>query len=197
MDYINAILLGIIEGITEFLPISSDRPPSDRRTMAGRPVRHVQRRHPGRRDPRRYLLSNWQRILSLLLGFRRDPENRDYLLKLIVAFLITAVLGLIVTKMGFKLPESVVPIAWALIIGGIWMIVAEQIGGAPPGQSKVTWPVAITRRPRQIVSLGVFPGTSRSGATIFAAMLSAPETVLRQPSSPSRRPPDHVCRQRL
>jgi undecaprenyl-diphosphatase len=55
------------------------------------------------------------------------PANRDYLLKLIVAFLITCVLGLVVTHYGFKLPETVTPIAWALVIGGFWMIVPKQL----------------------------------------------------------------------
>ncbi|MGO8105676.1 hypothetical protein AB9F46_35805, partial [Rhizobium leguminosarum] len=49
----------------------------------------------------------------LVLGWR-DPANRDYAAKLIVAFLITAILGLVVKKLGFELPETATPIAWAL-----------------------------------------------------------------------------------
>lgn len=168
MDYINAILLGIIEGITEFLPISSTGHLLIAEQWLG-----------ARSDMFNIVIQAgailavtfiyWQRILSLLLGFR-DPQNRDYLLKLIAAFLITAVLGLVATKLGFKLPETVTPIAWALIIGGIWMIVAEQIAARRPESSVITWPVAIIVGLAQIVA-GIFPGTSRSGATIFAAML--------------------------
>ena len=168
MEYINAILLGIIEGITEFLPISSTGHLLIAEQWLG-----------ARSDMFNVVIQAgaiiavtiiyWQRILSLLLGFQ-DPKNRDYLLKLIAAFLITAVLGLIATKMGFKLPETVKPIALALIIGGIWMIVAEQIAARRPASAKVTWPVAIIVGLAQIVA-GIFPGTSRSGATIFAAML--------------------------
>jgi undecaprenyl-diphosphatase len=168
MDYINAILLGIIEGITEFLPISSTGHLLIAEQWLG-----------ARSDMFNIVIQAgailavtfiyWQRILSLVLGFN-DPKNRDYLLKLIAAFLITAVLGLIATKLGFKLPTSVTPIAWALIIGGIWMIVAEQIAARRPESSVITWPVAIIVGLAQIVA-GIFPGTSRSGATIFAAML--------------------------
>ncbi|HEX7370150.1 MAG TPA: undecaprenyl-diphosphate phosphatase, partial [Rhodanobacteraceae bacterium] len=111
----------------------------------------------------------WERIWQLLTRWH-DPENRDYFWKLTVAFLITCVLGLVVTHYGFKLPETITPIAWALIIGGIWMIGAEQIAARMPDRKKVTWPVAILVGIAQMVA-GIFPGTSRSGATIFAAML--------------------------
>lgn len=112
----------------------------------------------------------WQRIMSLLLGWR-DPANRDYALKLTAAFLITSALGLIAKKLGFKLPETVTPIALALIIGGFWMIAAEWLAARQADRVKVTWTVAIVVGVAQIVA-GIFPGTSRSGATIFAAMLA-------------------------
>ena len=60
----------------------------------------------------------WRRILDLLTGWN-DPEKRDYLLKIIAAFLITAILGLVVKKLGFELPTVITPVALALIIGGI------------------------------------------------------------------------------
>ncbi|MBI3776621.1 MAG: undecaprenyl-diphosphatase, partial [Gammaproteobacteria bacterium] len=86
-------------------------------------------------------------------------------------FLITGVLGLTVTKLGFKLPEKVTPVAWALIIGGIWIIAAEWLAAKKPDQAQITWPVAIIVGLAQVVA-AIFPGTSRSGATIFAAMLT-------------------------
>jgi undecaprenyl-diphosphatase len=105
-----------------------------------------------------------------VLGWR-EPENRDYAAKLIVAFLITAILGLIVKKLGFELPETATPIAWALIIGGFWMIFAEWAAARKAPHKEITWLVAILVGIAQIVA-GVFPGTSRSGATIFVAMLA-------------------------
>jgi undecaprenyl-diphosphatase len=83
---------------------------------------------------------------------------------------ITCVLGLVATRLGFMLPETITPIAWALVIGGIWMIGAEQIAARMPEREQVTWPVAILVGIAQMIA-GVFPGTSRSAATIFAAML--------------------------
>jgi len=73
--------------------------------------------------------------------------------------------------MGFKLPTAITPVAYALLFGGIWMIVAEGIAEKLPPSSRVTWLVAILVGVAQIVA-GIFPGTSRSAATIFVAMLA-------------------------
>jgi undecaprenyl-diphosphatase len=99
---------------------------------------------------------------------------RDYAWKLAAAFGVTAVLGLVVKKLGFELPEEVAPVAWALVIGAIWMVVAEQFAArraqALGERSHITWLVAILVGVAQVVA-GVFPGTSRSASTIFVALL--------------------------
>lgn len=168
-DLWQVILLGIIEGITEFLPISS----------TGHLLIAEQLGLGQRSDVFNVVIQAgailavtviyWGRIWQLATDLR-NPESRDYTLKLIVAFLITGVLGLIVTKMGFKLPEEIAPVAWALIIGGIWMIVAEQLAARQPDRTRITWVVAISVGLAQIVA-AIFPGTSRSATTIFVAML--------------------------
>lgn len=167
-DFVNVIILGIIEGITEFLPISSTGHLLIAEHWLG-----------ARTDlfnvgiqagaMLAITLVYWRRIRELLTRWG-DAENRDYLFKLIVAFLITAVIGFIAVKLGFKLPTAVGPIAWALIAGGIWMIAAERIAERRPASSRITWPVAILVGIAQMVA-GIFPGTSRSGATIFTALL--------------------------
>ena len=111
-----------------------------------------------------------QRLWQLATGLGRR-ENRDYALKLAVAFLITAVLGFVVTKLGFKLPEKITPVAWALLIGGVWMLVAEYFAAKRADNARVSWMVAVLVGLAQIVA-AVFPGTSRSAATIFVAMLA-------------------------
>ena len=113
MTYLNDVLFGVIEGITEFLPISSTGhlllaehwlgSRSDLYTIviqAGAILAVT--------------LIYWRRILDLVTGWQ-DAENRDYLVKLTVAFLITAVLGVIVKVLGFELPDTVEPVAWALV----------------------------------------------------------------------------------
>ena len=169
-NVLQVILLGIIEGITEFLPISS----------TGHLLIAEKLGLGARSDLFNIVIQAgsilavtviyWQRIWQLFVNINQ-PDNRDYALKLAVAFLITAVLGIIVSKLGFKLPKEITPIAWALIIGGIWILVAEWFAAKKADSSIITWPVAIIVGIAQIIA-GIFPGTSRSGATIFAAMLT-------------------------
>jgi undecaprenyl-diphosphatase len=167
-DFINVVLLGIIEGITEFLPISS----TGHLLIAEHWLGHRSDLFNVGIQAGAILAITfiyWRRLWTFVTRWR-EPATRDYLLKLLVAFFITAVLGLIAVTLGFKLPKAVGPIAWALIIGGVWMIAAEQIAARRPESSTITWRVAILVGIAQMIA-GLFPGTSRSGATIFAAML--------------------------
>ena len=169
LELVHVILLGLIEGITEFLPISS----------TGHLL--VAEHWLGARSDTFNVVIQAGAILAVMLIYRqrlwqlatglRDPQNRDYAAKLAVAFLITAVLGFVVTKLGFKLPERITPVAWAFVIGGVWMIAAEHFAATRPDNAKVSWLVAILVGLAQIVA-AIFPGTSRSAATIFIAMLA-------------------------
>lgn len=168
-DIVNTILLGIIEGITEFLPISS----------TGHLL--IAEHWLGRRSDLFNVVIQAGAILAVVLIYRARlwqlatglgrAENRDYALKLFVAFAITAVLGFMATRLGFKLPESVTPVAWALVVGGVWMIAAEWLAAKQPDRSAITWRVAVLVGLAQVVA-AVFPGTSRSAATIFVALLA-------------------------
>jgi undecaprenyl-diphosphatase len=168
-DWLAPILLGIVEGITEFLPISS----------TGHLL--IAEHWLGQRSDvfnvviqagaiLAVVLIYWKRLWQLATGLG-DPANRDYAAKLAVAFLITAVLGFAATRLGFKLPESLTPVAWALVIGGLWMLLAEWLAARQPERSEVTWKVAVLVGLAQVAA-AVFPGTSRSAATIFIAMLA-------------------------
>ena len=168
-----ALLLGILEGITEFLPVSS----TGHLLIAERWLGH-------RSDLFNIaiqagailavVLIYWRRLWQLATGLRVG-ENRDYVLKLIVAFAITAVLGLVVKKLDWQLPTTIRPVAWALVIGAIWMLVAEQLAAkraqALGERREVSWTTAVLVGIAQVVA-GVFPGTSRSAATIFVALLA-------------------------
>jgi undecaprenyl-diphosphatase len=163
------ILLGIIEGITEFLPISS----------TGHLL--IAEHWLGRRSDlfniaiqagaiMAVVVIYWRRLWDLLVHFSR-AENRDYLYKLTLAFAITVVGGLVAKKMGLKLPESVAPVAIALVVGGLVIFAVEAYAARQPVNERLTWRVAFWVGIGQIVA-AVFPGASRSASTIFAAMLA-------------------------
>jgi undecaprenyl-diphosphatase len=169
IDILHTILLGVIEGITEFLPISS----------TGHLLIAEKLGLGHRSDLFNVVIQAgailavtvlyWKRLWSLTVGFSK-PDNRDYALKLLTAFAITGVLGLIAKKFGLKLPEEIAPVAWALLIGGVYMIAAEWFAANMPERTAITWNVAVIVGLGQVVA-AVFPGASRSGVTIFAAML--------------------------
>ena len=169
IDLLHAALLGIIEGLTEFLPISS----------TGHLL--IAEHWLGARSELfnvaiqagailAALVVFWPRLLQLLTGLG-EHANRDYLLKLGCAFLITAAGGLAVKKLGATLPETVAPIACALIVGGVIILLIEAYVARRPENAALTWAVAFWVGVLQVVA-GVFPGTSRSAASIFAAMLA-------------------------
>jgi len=168
-NLIEAAVLGIIEGITEFLPISS----------TGHLL--IAEHWLGRRSDLfniaiqagailAVVLIYWRRLLELSVGFL-NPENRDYALKLGAAFVLTCIGGLLAKRLGLELPETVAPIAWALIVGGIAIFAIEWHVARRPESAQLSWTVAVVVGLAQVLA-AVFPGTSRSAATIFAAMLA-------------------------
>lgn len=168
-ELLEVILLGIIEGITEFLPISS----------TGHLL--IAEHWLGRRSDLFNVAIQAGAILAVCLVYRarliellagwRAPAHRDYLLKLSTAFVVTAVLGLTAKKLGADLPETVTPIAIALIVGAFVIFAVEAWATRQPVKSDVTWAVVIAVGCAQVIA-GIFPGTSRSAAAIFAAMLA-------------------------
>lgn len=168
-EVLEAIFLGFIEGITEFLPISS----TGHLLIAQHWLGH-------RSDLFNIAIQvgailgvvvvYWQRLLDLMLRFRL-PENRDYAWKLMAAFAVTGVGGLAAKLAGVELPETVAPVAVALIVGGVAILAIERYLASAPPNERVTWLVVVCVGVSQVVA-GVFPGTSRSAAAIFAAMLA-------------------------
>ena len=168
-DLLQAVLLGIIEGITEFLPISS----TGHLLIAEHWLGARSELFNVAIQAGAILASVavfWPRLRQLLLGLS-VRENRDYLTKLLCAFAITAVGGLIAKQLGAELPQAVAPVAGALIVGGLLMLLIERLVASRAVRFEVTWQVACWVGACQILA-AVFPGTSRSAATIFAAMLA-------------------------
>ena len=167
-NLIEVLVLGIIEGITEFLPISS----------TGHLL--IAEHWLGRRSDLFNVAIQAGAVLAVIIIYRgrfrtpalgrRQATQVDYLTKLFVSFGITAVGGLAAATLGLTLPETAVPVAWALLVGGIAILGIEQAVKRAPPSERITWRVAILVGLAQVLA-AVFPGTSRSLATIAAAML--------------------------
>lgn len=166
-DWIKVALLGIIEGITEFLPVSS----------TGHLL--IAEKFLGDRSDLFITVIQCGAVLAVLMAFwgrmrelvfnAREPENRDYLLKLGAAFFITGVGGLVLKKLDYKLPETAAPVAWATLLGGVAILIVEALLADKPLKPRITWNIAVAVGIAQLVA-AVFPGTSRSGATILIAL---------------------------
>jgi undecaprenyl-diphosphatase len=91
-------------------------------------------------------------------------------MKLIACFSLTGVGGFTAKKLGLTLPDSVVPIAVATLIGAGVIFAVEQYIQKRELRDETTWPVVFAVASAQLVA-AIFPGTSRSGAAVFAGLL--------------------------
>ena len=163
------VILGIIEGITEFLPVSS--------TGHLLVAEHWLRMH---QSDLFNVVIQCGAVLAVLPLFPdrlrqfvfqwRESKTQEYLLKLSVAFVITGIGGFAMEKKGFKLPDNPVPIAIAMFLGGVGFIAVETLLRKRSPKNEVTWPIVVAVGLGQLLAAG-FPGTSRSGATILLALL--------------------------
>lgn len=192
-DYVLSVLLGIVEGLTEFLPVSSTA-----HLRIAEQLMHVP------------LSSGYWKMYSIVIqlgailvlpiyfrqhiaklfstwpeGEKRDCTYLTHPLSLVaIAFVVTAIPSFLLTKVIGKNLESLYVMGTALLLGGIamWVIDAmkapwEKAGPGAPGSPIHTWKMddihggqAVWIGACQILS-AVFPGTSRSMSTIAAGQL--------------------------
>ncbi len=168
-DWIAVVVLGIIEGITEFLPISS----------TGH-LLLVERGLGIKESDLFNVVIQCGAVLAVVplfperlkqFAFRwRETDTRNYLLKILLAFALTGIGGLILEKMHFKLPGQPLPVALALLVGGVAFVVVELWLRGKVLRDDLTWNIVIAVGIGQLLA-AVFPGTSRSGATILFALI--------------------------
>jgi undecaprenyl-diphosphatase len=163
-EFLNALILGVVEGLTEFLPISS----------TGHLILTAELL--GATDERWKVFNiviQTGAMLAVVWEYRARFFRVDVALyrNLIVAFIPAAVLGLAFSKYIKSFLFHAVPVALAFIVGGIIILLVERRSFTPRVEDArgMTWVDALKVGMAQCFAL--IPGTSRSGATIIGGML--------------------------
>ena len=164
MELLKALILGIVEGLTEFLPVSS----TGHLILAGDLLDFA---HPNRDVF--YVAIQSGAMLAVLWEYRARFFRIDFALyrNLLIAFIPAAVLGLLFSKYIKGYLFHAVPVALAFIVGGVIILLVERKKFVPrvAESSAMTWRDALKVGIAQCFAL--IPGTSRSGATIIGGML--------------------------
>ncbi len=168
-----AIILGIVEGVTEFIPVSSTGHLILATEMLGF-------------DPERWAAFNviiqlgaimaivvlyWRTFWAVLMGMLKgEPLSWRFVRNVLIAFLPSAILGfLLINRIELLLGNPII-VAWALILGGVAIILIEKF--VKPGNlvGVAELPVGRVVGIGFIQCLAMIPGVSRSGATILGAL---------------------------
>ncbi len=166
MNIIHAIILGIIEGITEFLPISS----TGHLIVAS----HWLSIHQTEANKAFEVIIQFSAILAVIANYKNkfSPKYSNLWLKICLAFLPIGITGFLFHKQ-VKTLFSVPIVSVMFIIGGIVFIVFERLYKESPQHIQkveaITYKQALWIGLAQVFAL--IPGTSRAGASIFGALL--------------------------
>ena len=176
MDFwlaMQALILGVVEGVTEFLPISSTGHQiivadligfGGERAMAFNIIIQLGA----------ILAVVWEyrgKILQMLLGLGSDRQAQRFSGNLLIAFMPAVVLGVIFADAIHRYLFNPITVAAALVVGGVAMLWAEQRKHSVHAETvdEMRWSDALKIGFAQC--LAMIPGTSRSGATIIGGLL--------------------------
>ena len=174
MSWLEAIILGLVEGITEFLPVSSTGHLIVTRSLLGLE---------GDAIDRQLIIIQGAAILAVVWEFRKklfhtaftlhsDPLSRRFFVNLVIVSVPVVVLALLfqdqIKSVLFN-PQSV---AIALIVGGVIILWAERRKHAERVQSVDDLTAVDAAKLGLFQALALIPGTSRSGATIIGGLLN-------------------------
>ena len=161
MSWLEAFILAVVEGITEFLPVSSTG-----HMILAEGVMGMKSN-----DFVQAFLINIQfgAILSVVvLYWKRFFQSLKFYYKLFIAFLPAAFFGLLFSDYIDKFLENVYVVAVMLVIGGIVLIFVDRWFKEPTHDQDITYPKAFKIGLFQVISM--IPGVSRSAATIIGGM---------------------------
>ena len=167
------LILGIVEGVTEFIPVSS----TGHLILASELLGY---------DAAQWSVFNvviqlgailaivvlyWRTFWAVLVGlFGGQPMSLRFVRNILVAFLPSAILGFLLIDRIEAMLGSAITVAWALLIGGIAILVIEKT--APQGTEKGVADISLGKAVGVglIQCLAMIPGVSRSGATILGGL---------------------------
>ncbi|TAH26314.1 MAG: undecaprenyl-diphosphate phosphatase [Cytophagales bacterium] len=163
MNLFQAIILSIIEGITEFLPISSTGHMILASSMMGIEDNEFTKLFT--------VCIQFGAILSVVvLYWKRFFNNIDFYIKLLIAFIPAAIIGFLFSKKIDAMLESPLVVAINLLVGGIFLLFVDKIFKSNPSSdtTEVSYWSALKIGFFQCIAM--MPGVSRSAATIIGGL---------------------------
>lgn len=161
MSWLEALIIAIVEGITEFLPISSTGHMIITKELLNLPDSEF---------INLYIVNiQFGAILSvIILYWKRFIKSLDFYYKLLIAFIPAAIVGFIAGDFIDRLLESSVVVAFSLVAGGIILLFVDKWFNKIDENQSITWLRALKIGLFQIIAM--IPGVSRSAATIIGGM---------------------------
>ena len=161
MTWLETIIIAIVEGLTEFLPISSTGHMIITQKLLGMESNEFLKAFT--------VIIQFGAILSVLvLYYKKFIQTWDFYWKLLAAFIPAAILGFLFSDKIDELLENVTVVATTLILGGVLMLFVDKLFNKPSENQKVTYKKAIIIGICQCIAM--IPGVSRSMATIVGGM---------------------------
>lgn len=162
MTWLHTIIIAIVEGITEFLPISSTGHMIITQSLLG--VENSE-------FVKAFIVNiQFGAILSVVvLYWKRFFQTLNFYYKLFVAFIPAAVIGFLLGDYIDSLLENVTVVAISLVVGGIFLLFVDKIFNKPSENQEITNGKALRIGLFQCIAM--IPGVSRSAATIIGGMV--------------------------
>jgi undecaprenyl-diphosphatase len=173
-DALRAVILGVVEGVTEFLPVSS----TGHLLLAGRFFGLGEDNFWKTFDVLIQLGAilaivalYFPKLWKIALGMFTNPDDRRFVIGLLVAFLPAVIIGLIAGKYIKEILFNPWIVCFSLIVGGAILMWVDQIDFKPHQHDATKFPLLTYLWIGVAQCLAMIPGVSRSGASIVAAML--------------------------